>query len=547
MRRAGYKWYEAMLDILDNGADALRGKHNNTGFEKGLLQVKYPCTNKKVSALIISDNGTGIEKSTLKKILKMGWSAKRGTDQLGTFGMGLKTAGISLGNRIRVISSTSDASSLLAVEWDVEQIMKSGKFTATFYEKDVPDEERELYLSNVGDCSGTVVVIDKLLDIVPKTYAALCATLTHHCSLNYRHMLNENSPSGYQFPFNIKLSGKKDYLSHNFDPLLWDSQGTTALIGSKTASRGYEWGGFKFEVRLVHHRPENCVARAYEETLGAGIRARSGLYFVRGGRTISAGHYDLLKYASSVSNVYGEVFFTDTGVGDFSPIQMDFGKKGVLLDGDFEKWIKKHIFRPWVKKIAKEQQEEAKKAKKSDRSKVIDHVSTLNLPADVLGREQASPAAKAANIFSSSSSTPTPTTTAKRKYRGTSLKVGDQDTSIKVEEVAWKGSDLPFIGSMEAGNPEITIQLNVEHPWVEKNIYLSVDAAATVLALQLATASALSVIYEEDHLQEEVLKKQGMLLNLLGDHFGGLFAENTMLTDESPQEEPFLIEENPTL
>ena len=201
------------------------------------------------------------------------------------------------------------------------------------------------------------------------------------------------------------------------------------------------------------------MTRRDEGTLGAGIRARSGLYFVRGGRTISAGHYDLLKYSSSVSNVYGEVFFTDTGVGDSSPIQMDFGKKGVILDGDFEIWIKKHIFKPWVKKIAKEQQEEAKKAKKSDRSKVIDHVSSLNLPADVLGREKASPGAKAASIFSSSSSTSASATGAKRKYRGTSLKVGDQDTSIKVEEVSWKGSDLPFIGSMEAGNPEITIQL----------------------------------------------------------------------------------------
>ena len=142
MRRAGYKWHEALLDILDNGADALREKYNNTGIKGGLLQVKYPCTDKKVSSLIISDTGTGIEKSTLKKILKMGWSDKRGNDKLGTFGMGLKTAGISLGNRIRVISSTSDASSLLAVEWDVEKIIKSGKFTATFYEEDVPDEER---------------------------------------------------------------------------------------------------------------------------------------------------------------------------------------------------------------------------------------------------------------------------------------------------------------------------------------------------------------------------------------------------------------------
>ena len=548
MRRAGYKWYEAVQDIVDNAVDALRAQYDKTGADAGQVKIGYLLKKgRNVDGIVITDNGTGIDEATLKKILKMGWSAKRGSDQLGTFGMGLKTAGISLGDLIMVVSTTSDSSSLQMVKWDVEHIMQTGKFQAQYYDGDIPEKVREMYLSHVGDCSGTMVVINNLLDIVPTSTGAFTATLSAKCALNYRHMLNSKSPSGYSFPFTIKVSGKKNNLESDFDPLLWDSGGTKALIGSKTQARGYEWGNFKFEVRLVHHRPENCTARRDEHTLGAGIRSRSGIYFVRGGRTISAGHYNLLKYSSAVSNVYGEIFFTDSGMSDSSsPIQMDFGKKGVILDASFEKWIKKHIFKPYVKNIAAEQKDEAKKAKKSDRSKLLDHVSTLSLPADVLGRDKGSAATKAASIFSSTA-TKKKSKAIKRKYRGTSVKVGNQDTSIIIEEVSWKGSDLPFIATMEAGNPIITVQLNVEHAWVEKNIYLATNAARVEIAVQLAAANALSVVHEEDEVQDEILKKQGNLLNILGDHFGGLFPDSATLEDAAEDPELFLIEENPIL
>ena len=547
MRRAGYTWYEAVQDIIDNSVDALKAQYNKTGAVDGVVKIKYLLKDTIVNGIVIADTGTGIDETTLTKILKMGWSAKRGTDQLGTFGMGLKTAGVSLGDLIRVVSRDSDSTSLRMVKWDVDQIMESGKFKAQYYDGDVPEEMRKMYLSHVGDCSGTMVVIQNLLDNVPKSSGAIKATLVAKCSLNYRHMLNPNSPSGYFFPFSIKVSGQKEYLESDFDPLLWDSKGTKPLIGSKDTARGYEWGNFKFEVRLVHHRPEDCTTRRDKKILGAGIRSRSGIYFVRGGRTISAGHYNLLKYSSAVSNIYGEIFFTDSGTSDSSPIQMDFGKKGVILDTSFETWIKKHIFQPFVKDIAADQKAEAKKAKKSDRSKIIEHASTVNIPSDVIGRDKSGTAAKAASIFSPTATTKKKPKAAKRKYRGTSVKVGNQDTSIVIEEVSWKGSDLPFIATLEAGNPTITVQLNVEHPWVEKNIYLATNPARVGIAIQLAAANALSVIYEEDEVQDEILKKQGVLLNIFGDHFGALSLDIATLESPPEEPEPFLIEENPAL
>jgi len=89
MRRAGYKWYEAVLDIVDNAVDALKTQHDKTGSPTGLVTIKYLMKDKKVTGIVIADNATGIDEATLQKIMKMGWSAKRGTDQLGTFGMGI--------------------------------------------------------------------------------------------------------------------------------------------------------------------------------------------------------------------------------------------------------------------------------------------------------------------------------------------------------------------------------------------------------------------------------------------------------------------------
>ena len=61
------------------------------------------------------------------------------------------------------------------------------------------------------------------------------------------------------------------------------------------------------------------------------------------------------------------------------------------------------------------------------------------------------------------------------KYRGTSINAGNTDIDIEWEEQEWYGSDFAYNINYTAGDPVVKIQLNIDHDWIRKNIYLETD------------------------------------------------------------------------
>jgi hypothetical protein len=544
LKRTGYHWSQAMLDIIDNSVDTLRERHRLTGRSDGMIRViphafsgKNQNT-KKAHYIVVADNGMGMDASQLQEILRLGESGKRGTEALGTFGMGLKTAAMALGSNLSIVSTTSTVNELNAVTWDVESCMKKGKFEANF----ISSPTKALintYLDSVGNVPGTMVIIGNLHEGFP-TIPAMTQTLNTKCAHVYRHMLNSDSPLGYHFPFDIivgKTIASKKVIKTD-DPLCISHELTSVLIGDPDGSfETVQYGNCELQIRLTrfstHGKKDfgRGESRKVRSNLGLGKQIvgthKQGVYWLREGREISGGAF--WSSHPLLSNVYAEISFKDSGMAnDSSPIRMDFGKKGVDMDDDLRDHLINYIFEPYLEKIRKVANDKAKAKRKADRTEIMKSVASTPLPTEHFGRSKAPKKDRKTQALEDLFTAPKKNNNSKRKnskYRGTGLGVGGNQIHIDWEECTWPMSSLPFCINYSVGDPVCTIQINVEDPWIEKNIYLCEDKELIARSLQVIAGVALSGMHESEEKRMELYTKFGAALNSFEEDFGRVQTE----------------------
>ncbi|MGQ7750345.1 ATP-binding protein [Streptomyces sp. WC2508] len=158
MRDAGFDLTAAIGEPLDNSIQA----------EATLMRVLplYGPKKKSIHSFIIADNGVGIDPSIMHNVLSMGYSARYNQrDGLGRFGMGLKLAGLSLGERIDVYSKRAGDPQIHHSYVDLEEV-RDGKqqYIATQVVTDWPEEAGKLMVGRDGRplASGTVVIFGKI-------------------------------------------------------------------------------------------------------------------------------------------------------------------------------------------------------------------------------------------------------------------------------------------------------------------------------------------------------------------------------------------------
>ena len=124
MRCMGYSLESAIADIVDNSITAKATE----------IEIKFPVSPDEV-CIAICDNGNGMTKEELFDAMKYGSTLKgklRSEDDLGRFGMGLKSASHSQCRRLSVASK------------------KNGNVSAYVWDLDVIDEKHEWLMI---DCS----------------------------------------------------------------------------------------------------------------------------------------------------------------------------------------------------------------------------------------------------------------------------------------------------------------------------------------------------------------------------------------------------------
>jgi hypothetical protein len=149
LRDVGYDFVSAVADLIDNSIAANASRID--------LQVKWDGAD---TWLRISDNGSGMDASTITEALRFGSERSYRADDLGKFGLGLKTASLSQCRQIAVASRTSEQIARIeARRFDLDRIMKDDKWEVEVLG---PRERPEELVEPLKAHAGTVVVWSQL-------------------------------------------------------------------------------------------------------------------------------------------------------------------------------------------------------------------------------------------------------------------------------------------------------------------------------------------------------------------------------------------------
>jgi hypothetical protein len=117
--QTGYSVSQAIAEFVDNSIDARE--------QEKVLDVKILLSKDK-NLIEISDNGVGMDEETAVNSIRLAHSSKK--DKLGEFGLGLKTAATSLGEKFQIITSREGSSEEYILEYDEKEWLKSGDWTS---------------------------------------------------------------------------------------------------------------------------------------------------------------------------------------------------------------------------------------------------------------------------------------------------------------------------------------------------------------------------------------------------------------------------------
>ena len=294
MRAMGYSFESAISDVIDNSVAA----------KASLIELRFPID--PIECYVaICDNGIGMSRERLIESMKYGSQTEDGTraiDDLGRFGLGMKTASLSQCRRLTVASKYSG--SISAFIWDLDVIdAKKGWYMVECTGEQISQMKHIAFLDSVE--SGTVVLWENF-DYIDKSsggnvYAELSRlkdSTAEYLSLIFHRFLNREGGSKVTIKVNnYVLQGldpflenhKKTNIRHKIDIPIEDSEGIERYVAVQP-----------------YVLPFQKDLSAEDKKLSGGIenyRSKQGFYIYRNERLIIWGTWfgrhrdELTKYA----------------------------------------------------------------------------------------------------------------------------------------------------------------------------------------------------------------------------------------------------------
>lgn len=275
MRAIGYDLSMAVADIVDNSISA-RARN---------VWIAYDW-NDGDPWVRIKDDGAGMTEEAIREAMRLGSRSPldvRDPDDLGRFGLGLKTASFSQCRIFSVISKTPNGT-VSSRTWDLDVIERTREWKLSLR----PPEGSEGLLDVLDDVdSGTAVLwqkLDRLLDDIQDQEKARSLFYGKFTDVSrYLEMVFHRYMTG---PSPIKIFMGRSQLMP-WDPFLTSNQFTRVLTLSETCDNG--------SVRLVPYvLPHVSNRTVLENQRGGGPKgwnAQQGFYVYRNRRMIVSGGY----------------------------------------------------------------------------------------------------------------------------------------------------------------------------------------------------------------------------------------------------------------
>ena len=156
LRGLGYSTSSALADVVDNSVSA--------GATEVRLEFEWAGSDSHISVI---DNGHGMDDSELERAMTLGARSPletRSSNDLGRFGMGLKTASFSQCRRLTVASKKMNGQ-IACLRWDLDELAASAEGGWILFEGPAEGSEKCLD-SLLGVQCGTIVLWEKLDRIV---------------------------------------------------------------------------------------------------------------------------------------------------------------------------------------------------------------------------------------------------------------------------------------------------------------------------------------------------------------------------------------------
>lgn len=162
----------ALESMRDSGFDltAAAGEPIDNSIEAAATVIRvipqFGPKKQSIDQIGFADNGRGIDKAILPRVLSMGFSSRYGQrGGLGRFGVGLKLAGLSLGRRIDVYTKQDDDAQIRHVYLDLDEIKTGAQtFISTIDVENWPEAYEAAMQDGEGNPlpSGTLVLYSKV-------------------------------------------------------------------------------------------------------------------------------------------------------------------------------------------------------------------------------------------------------------------------------------------------------------------------------------------------------------------------------------------------
>ncbi len=177
MRAMGYSFEAAIADVIDNSISAHAKK----------IQILFPVNIQDGEYIAICDDGDGMSQDELFQAMRYGSplkSSNRATDDLGRFGLGMKSASLSQCRRLTVVSKKNDVIS--AYVWDLDIIEKENDWVIQECDREIIDNIQFTDFLKSRP-SGTIVLWESF-DLMKKTTNGVAEELKRKMEITEQYL-----------------------------------------------------------------------------------------------------------------------------------------------------------------------------------------------------------------------------------------------------------------------------------------------------------------------------------------------------------------------
>ena len=342
LRDMGYDFVQAVADLVDNSIAA--------GAKTIDITIRFDGNN---SWLRIADNGCGMNGKIITEAMRYGADARAyESDDLGKFGLGLKTASMSQCRKLTVASRIDrDTKRIEARQFDLDHIESANRWEIFILG---PTDRSDILVAPLLQHTGTVVLwekLDRVLDYhdpwgerARKGLLALAQRLEEHLAMVFHRFITGDARK-------LGTRSKKVVLTLNGAPIeAWDP-----FARSETATQVLDPVHFPAHMSghsgTVRYQPyilpteKKFSSKAAHDRAGGPNRwnSQQGFYIYRADRMIQSGGWCRMRTADEHTKLARVALDFDPDLDDVFEISVN--KTRVKLSTELRDQLKDHVGR----------------------------------------------------------------------------------------------------------------------------------------------------------------------------------------------------------